>query len=68
MAADIINEMKWIGQDKYDDRIVKLLLNEVHPGKNEDVPDPWYGAEPGYHQAYDLIDTACEAIIKNYSK
>ena len=68
MAADIIDEMKWIGKDKYNERIVKLLLNEVSPGKNKDVPDPWFGTEPGYHQVYDLMETACEAIIKNHTR
>ncbi len=65
MAADVIDEMKWIGKERYDANIVKLLLNELYPGKNKDVPDPWYGSEPGYHQVYDLIEAACEAIIKN---
>ena len=67
MAADIIDEMKWIAKDKYDERIVKLVLNELYPGKNKDVPDPWYGTEPGYHQVYNLIETACDAIIKNHT-
>jgi protein-tyrosine phosphatase len=66
MAADIIEEMKWIGKDKYNDAIVELLLNESYPGENRDIPDPWFGAEPGYHKVYDLIEEACNAIIKKY--
>lgn len=66
MAADITEEMKWIGKEKYNGTIVKLLLNENYPGKNLDVPDPWYGNEDGYHKVYDLIEQACDAIIKNY--
>lgn len=67
MAADVLEEMRWIGKDKYDDAVVDLLLNEVYPGADMDIPDPWYGAEPGYHKVYDLIDQACEAIIKKYT-
>ena len=37
------------------------------PGKNMDVPDPWYGPEPGYHEVYKMIDEACDAIISKYS-
>jgi protein-tyrosine phosphatase len=59
--------MKWIGKEDYDDRIVKLLLNEVFPGKNKDVPDPWFGTEPGYHQVFNMIESACDAIIKNHT-
>lgn len=65
MAADVMTEMKGIGKDQYKHNVVRLLLNESFPGKNRDVPDPWYGTEPGYHQVYQLIEEACEAIISN---
>lgn len=67
MASDIIEEMKWIGGDQFDKGKVKLLLNESFPGKNRDIPDPWYGAEPGYHKVFDLINEACDAMIKNHN-
>jgi len=41
------------------------LMNELYPGKNKDVPDPWYGPEPGYHIVYDMIEEACDKIIEN---
>lgn len=47
---------------------VDLLLNEINPGKNEDLLDPWYGPESDYHLVYDLVDKACDIIIKKYSK
>ena len=45
---------------------VDLLMNELHPGSNEDVPDPWYGPEPGYHEVYAMIDQAADRIIAKY--
>ncbi|WP_346237950.1 low molecular weight protein-tyrosine-phosphatase [Niabella insulamsoli] len=66
MAADVIDEMKWIAKGKYDEGKVDLLMNEIYPGKDMDVPDPWYGPEPGYHEVYDMIETAADAIIKKY--
>ena len=39
-------------------------MNALYPGKDMDVPDPWYGPEPGYHEVYKLIDAACDAIIE----
>ncbi|MCH5600540.1 hypothetical protein MKP09_22800 [Niabella ginsengisoli] len=66
MADDVIDEMKWIAKDRYDDAKVDLLMNELYPGKNMDVPDPWYGPEPGYHDVYEMIDKACEAIVSKY--
>ena len=63
MAGDVIDDMRRIAGKKFDASKVDLLLNEVHPGRNEDVPDPWYGPEPGYHEVYDLISTAADKII-----
>ncbi len=68
MASDIIEEMKSIGKEQYDNSKVKLILNESFPGENGDIPDPWYGKEPGYHTVFDLIDEACDAIVKNYDQ
>ncbi len=65
MAADVIDEMKMISRDKFDASKVDLLLDESH--YNRDVPDPWYGTEPGYHEVYGLINKACDALIKKYS-
>lgn len=47
---------------------VDLLMNEVHPGSNEDIPDPWYGPEPGYHEVYAMLDQAADQIIAKYRK
>ncbi|MBI3883720.1 MAG: low molecular weight phosphotyrosine protein phosphatase [Sphingobacteriales bacterium] len=63
MAGDVIDEMKSIARESFNETKVDLLLNETHPGQNKDVPDPWYGPEAGYHEVYKLIDEACEAII-----
>lgn len=66
MASDVIDEMKWIAGNKYDASKVDLLMNEVYPGSDRDIPDPWYGPESGYHEVYDMIDQACEVIINKY--
>jgi protein-tyrosine phosphatase len=67
MSEDVLEEMKWIAKDKFDAAKADLLMNEVHPGQNIDISDPWYGPEPGFHEAYKMIDKACDAIIKRYS-
>ncbi|MFL5787106.1 MAG: low molecular weight protein-tyrosine-phosphatase [Flavisolibacter sp.] len=64
MADDVIEDMRRIARSHFDPSKVDLLLNELYPGKNMSVPDPWYGPEPGYHKVYELIDRACEQIIK----
>ena len=66
MAGDVVEEMKWIAKEKYDPAKVQLLLNEMYPGQNRDVPDPWYGGEDGYHEVFELIDKACDALLQNH--
>lgn len=67
LAGDVLDEIRWIAGKKYNPSKVDLLLNELHPGKNLSVPDPWYGAEPGYHEVFKIIDEVCESIISKYN-
>ena len=67
MSADVIDELKSIARQNFDEKKVDLLLNELFPGQNVDVADPWYGPEQGFHQAYKIINDACDAIIKKYA-
>lgn len=68
MAEDVVYDMKHIAGKKYDASKVDLMMNELYPGRNMDVPDPWYGTEPGYHEVYKMLSKACDKIIEKYSK
>ncbi|MEO7983710.1 MAG: low molecular weight protein-tyrosine-phosphatase [Bacteroidota bacterium] len=67
LANDVLLDMRRIAKNKFDPSKADLLMNELYPGKNMDVPDPWSGPESGYHEAYELIDKACEAIVSKAS-
>lgn len=41
---------------------VKMILNEVFPGENLDVPDPYLGGDYGFRQVFNMLNEACEAI------
>ena len=43
---------------------VNLLLNELYPGENLEVPDPWYGGEEGFHEVFKLLSEACKKIVQ----
>ena len=66
MADDVVDDIKRLARNKYDPEKVELFLNELYPGQNRSVPDPWYGTEPGFHEVYKIIDKTCDAIIKKY--
>ena len=68
MAEDVVVEMHRIAGKNFDDSKVELIMNEVYPGKNIDVPDPWYGTEPGYHEVYGMLEEAAGAIVEKYAK
>jgi len=63
MSGDVIGEMKRIAGRKFRPEKVDLLLNILHPGQDRDVPDPWYGPEPGYHEVFRMIDEACRKLV-----
>ncbi len=41
---------------------VKMILNELHPKENRNVPDPYYGGDQGFENVYKMLDEACEII------
>ena len=64
MSKDVIADMKTMAGNNWQQEKVKLLMDELHPGQQKDVPDPWYGPEPGYHEVYKMIEAACDKILK----
>lgn len=50
-------------EKKYSKKI-KLILNEIYPNKNNDVPDPYYGEKNGFEVVYNLLDKASDKIIQ----
>ena len=51
-----------LAQNEEDSEKVHLILNEVYPDKNMDVPDPYYGGERGFENVFQMLDEACEVI------
>ena len=68
MAVDVIDDMRRIAGRQFDAAKVELLMNEVHPGRDEDVPDPWYGPEPGYHEVFSMLDRAADQIVAKFQE
>lgn len=44
---------------------VSLILNEIFPGENVEVPDPYHGGPEGFQKVYTMLDEACEVIARN---
>lgn len=41
---------------------VELILNESQPGKDLEVPDPYYGGDHGFENVFQMLDQACNKI------
>jgi protein-tyrosine phosphatase len=50
-----------------DERAKVRLLREFDPaggGEELDVPDPYYGADGGFEEVFDLVEAACAGLIE----
>lgn len=47
---------------------IELIMNEVEPNRNINVPDPYFGEGDGFEHVFQMLDNACDAIIKKYCK
>jgi protein-tyrosine phosphatase len=50
---------------KADKAKVSLILDQLFPNENVDVPDPYYGGDLGFDNVYKMLDEACEQIAAN---
>jgi len=53
-----------LARNENDKGKVKMILNEIFPNENVDVPDPYYGGEFGFENVYKLLDKACSVIAE----
>jgi protein-tyrosine phosphatase len=63
MDSENYNDVRRAAGNKWDPAKVDLLLNELYPGENRGVPDPWYGEEDAYHAVFGMIEKASRNII-----
>ena len=54
-----------LARNEADKRKVKRILNEVTPGKNLEVPDPYYGGDSGFTNVYKMLEEAFDIVVKN---
>ena len=54
----------WKARSSEDEAKVKMILNESHPDSNRSVPDPYYGGNEGFENVYQMLEEACDAIVR----
>jgi len=58
------NDVLELARNDGDRSKVRLILNELFPSENVDVPDPYLGGEKGFEHVFNLLDQACSIIAK----
>lgn len=67
MDENNFHDILKLSRNDSDKQKVKLILNEIHPNKNNSVPDPYYGGNDGFENVFQMLNEACEIIIKKYA-
>ncbi|MEM8906332.1 MAG: low molecular weight protein-tyrosine-phosphatase [Bacteroidota bacterium] len=65
MDSSNYNDIKRLVQSPSQAQKVELIMNLVHPGHNQNVPDPYYGND-GFKGVFDMLDEACEQLVKRH--
>jgi protein-tyrosine phosphatase len=43
---------------------VKIILDELFPDENVDVPDPYFGMPNGFEMVYNMLDEVCDLVAQ----
>lgn len=62
------NDVMRKARSQSDRQKVDYILNELHPGSNDVVPDPYYGRLRDFEEVFDLLDQAIDCLVKNVQK
>ena len=46
---------------------VQLILNQISPNSNLEVPDPYYGGDQGFENVYQMLEEACSIFAEKIS-
>lgn len=63
-SSNYQNILKLANNNTHKDK-VKLIMNEIDPPRNQNVPDPYWD-DNGFEQVYRMLDKATERIIEKY--
>lgn len=64
MDGNNLNDILAQARDPEQKNKVKLLTEEMHPGKGIPVPDPYYGNLGDFEEVYKLLDLSCDRFLE----
>lgn len=63
MDTSNYNNILALSRNENDTAKVHLILNELYPGENRAVPDPYFGGEQGFIDVFNMLDEVTDVVI-----
>ncbi|MBX2949000.1 MAG: low molecular weight phosphotyrosine protein phosphatase [Crocinitomicaceae bacterium] len=63
MDVSNYNNILALSRNENDTAKVHLILNELYPGENLAVPDPYFGGEQGFIDVFNMLDEVTDVVI-----
>ena len=57
-----------MAESEEDEKKVDLILNQIYPGENQSVPDPYHDSMNGFEHVYQMLEESCASIAKDLEK
>ena len=64
MDHENLNNILRQARSEKDREKVHLILDNIYPGSNVEVPDPYYSGREGFENVFKLLDESCSAIAQ----
>lgn len=64
MDQSNLKDVLSMSRDENDRNKVKLILDLLDPDGGNEVPDPYYGGSGGFESVFQLLNEACDELVK----
>ena len=63
MDKSNFQNVRKLARDEKDTQKIEMFLDITHPGKELEVPDPYFGGEEGFQDVFDMLDAGTDVIL-----
>jgi protein-tyrosine phosphatase len=64
MDASNYDNLIKLAKTEADKAKVDLILNQIFPNENVDVPDPYFGLQNGFDTVYEMLNESCTVLAE----
>ncbi|WP_242494517.1 low molecular weight protein-tyrosine-phosphatase [Brumimicrobium glaciale] len=64
MDKSNFQNVRKVARDEKDVQKIEMFLDLTHPGKDLEVPDPYFGGDEGFQDVFDMLNAGTDVILK----